>query len=120
MRTEGRLKVAAKKNTAKPVPQRGRDAILVLEKMRGGPLTFGEMIHSLRVGDELSLSTYAQRLGVSRQYLCDVEKGRRIVSAGTASAWAKKLGHAEAAFVKLALQAELDAAGVPLVVSVSA
>ena len=40
----------------------------------GGPLTFGMAVEALRIRDELSQSAFAKKLGVSRQYLCDVER----------------------------------------------
>jgi hypothetical protein len=57
---------------------------------------------------------------VSRAYLCDVEKGRRAVSVERAAEWARKLGYLQAQYVALALQAEVNAAGLKLRVSVEA
>jgi len=50
----------------------------------------------------------------------DVEKGRRGVSAERAARWARELGAPVHTFVKLALQAELDAAGLNYRVEISA
>ena len=58
--------------------------------------------------------------GVSRSHLCDVEKGRKVVSPERAAAWAKVLGFPETVFVKLALQEQLDRAGVRMTVQVEA
>jgi plasmid maintenance system antidote protein VapI len=87
---------------------------------RGGPLTFGALVRSIRETDEHTLEDLAKRLGVSRAHLCDIEKGRRAVSAERAARWARTLGYAEALFVKLAMQAELDAAGIKLKIDVKA
>jgi transcriptional regulator with XRE-family HTH domain len=95
-------------------------AVKYLEKLRGGPLTFGALLHSIRETDEHTLEDLAKRLGISRSHLCDIEKGRRAVSAERAARWARTLGYAEALFVKLAMQAELDAAGIKLRVDVKA
>jgi transcriptional regulator with XRE-family HTH domain len=95
-------------------------AMKYLEKLRGGPLTFGALVRSIRETDEHTLEDLAKRFGVSRHHLCDVEKGRRIVSAERAARWARTLGYPEALFVKLAMQAELDAAGIKLTISVEA
>ena len=62
----------------------------------------------------------ARRLGVSRSHLCDVEKGRKLVSPERAAAWAKVFGFPETVFVKLALQEQLDKAGVKMSVQVEA
>jgi len=96
------------------------DARRHLEKLIGGPLTFGLMIESTRLAEEMTLEPFARRLGVSRAYLCDVEKGRRKVSVERAAAWARKLGYLESQYVALALQAEVTAAGLNLKVSVKA
>jgi transcriptional regulator with XRE-family HTH domain len=96
------------------------DALQYLDKLRGGPLTLGAAIHALRTGDEETQEAFAKRLGVSVQHLSDVEKGRRRVSVERAARWAKALGHPPAVFVRLALQEELDAAGIKLKVSVEA
>ncbi|HEY2027715.1 MAG TPA: helix-turn-helix transcriptional regulator [Myxococcales bacterium] len=69
-----------------------------LEKLRGGPLTFGALVRSIRETDEHTLEDLAKRLGVSRPGLCDIEKGRRAVSAERAVRWARALGYPEALF----------------------
>ena len=52
-----------------------------LEKeILGSSLTFGMAVESLRIRDDFSQAALAKKLGISRQYLCDVEKGRRLVS----------------------------------------
>jgi transcriptional regulator with XRE-family HTH domain len=95
-------------------------AVKYLEKLRGGPLTFGAMLRSIRETDEHTLEDLSKRFGVSRSHLCDIEKGRRAVSAERAARWARVLGYPEALFVKLAMQAELDAAGIKLKIEVEA
>jgi transcriptional regulator with XRE-family HTH domain len=85
-----------------------------------GPLTLGGLLWSMRMCDEISQAEFARRLGVSRSHLCDVEKGRKVVSPERAAAWAKVLGFPETVFVKLALQEQLDRAGVKMSVQVEA
>lgn len=87
-----------------------RDAREALEELVG-PLTFGKILNAIRLGDELSLEAFAAKLGVSRAYLCDVEKGRRGVSVARAAEWASMLGESEPQFIRYALQAELNEAG---------
>lgn len=41
-------------------------------------LTFGEMLKVARVGRELRQADLAHDLQISTQYLCDLEKGRRL------------------------------------------
>ena len=85
-----------------------------------GPVTLGGMLWSLCMCDEISQAEFARRLGVSRSHLCDVEKGRKLVSPERAAAWAKVLGFPATVFVKLALQEQLDRAGVKMSVQVEA
>jgi transcriptional regulator with XRE-family HTH domain len=85
------------------------DAVKFLEKALGGPLTLAMLMNSIRVGEEWSLAEMGRKLGMSAQNVCDIEKGRRTVSPARAADFARRLGHSEALFVKLALQAMLDA-----------
>ena len=104
----------------RPAPSDGRvDALELLESLHG-PMTLGDMIWSLRDCDEVSQAAFAKTLGVSRSHLCDVEKGRKVVSPERAAAWAKVLGFPPTVFVKLALQEQLDRAGVKMNVEVEA
>jgi transcriptional regulator with XRE-family HTH domain len=43
-------------------------------------VTFVEMLLEIRAGHELSQQEMAARLGFTPQYLCDLEKGRRLGS----------------------------------------
>jgi transcriptional regulator with XRE-family HTH domain len=95
-------------------------AIKLMERLTGGPLTFGKMLQAVREGEELTLETFAKRIGVSRQNLCDIEKGRKGGSPERAARWARLLGYPEAQWVRLALQAELDAAGLKYRVEIAA
>jgi len=90
------------------------------ERILGGPLTFGAAVEGLRVGDEISQAAFARKLGISRQYLCDVEKGRRLVSPEQAARFAKAFGHPPSVLVRLALQDAVSASGLKLTVSVQA
>src|SRR5580700_9879882 len=94
------------------------DAMRFLEGLSGGPLTLGGLLSAIREGEEESQADLARRLGMSRQHLCDIEKGRKVVSPERAAAFAKILGYGEAQFVRLALQGMVDAAGLTLLVTV--
>jgi transcriptional regulator with XRE-family HTH domain len=85
-----------------------------LEKITGGPLTFGRMLQSIRLGEEQTLDVFARKLEVSRTNLSDIEHGRRGVSVERAARWAELLGYSQTQFVRLALQAQLDQAGLDL------
>ena len=84
-----------------------------------GALTFGEALESYRLGEQLPQKDFAQRLGISQSSLCDLEKGRRIPSAGRATAIAKKLKEPEAFWVQLAIQDSLREQDIKLKVHVA-
>ena len=96
------------------------DAMRILEKISGWPLTLGRAIESIRKSEELSQDECARKLGVSKSHLCDVEKGRKTVSSERAAKWARILGYPESVLVRLALQGELDAAGLKYRVDIKA
>jgi transcriptional regulator with XRE-family HTH domain len=92
----------------------------LMEELSGGPLTLGLAVESLRKGEGFSQEACAKRLKISKSHLCDVEKGRKLVSPERAAKWARLLGYPESALVQLALQAELDAAGLRYTVVIQA
>ena len=95
-----------------------RDAEAFLDEILGGPLTFGEALNAIRLCDERSLLDFAAQLGISRQHLCDVEKGRRTVSLARAAEWGRILGYGEALFARLAIEDQARAAGLEVEVIV--
>jgi len=101
---------------------RGRKsgAMKLLERISGGPLTLGRAIEAIRKSEELSQDECAKKLGVSKSHLCDVEKGRKTVSPERAAKWARALGYPESVLVRLAIQSELDAAGLKYKVEIEA
>jgi len=90
-----------------------------LEDLLGEPLTFGTMLISLRESEAWSQVEMARRLGITSQHLGQVEKGRKAVKPERAARWARELRHSEAHFVALALQAQVDDAGLGMRVSVA-
>ncbi len=90
------------------------------KKILGRDLTFGMAVESLRLRDDYSQTEFAKKLGVSRQYLCDIEKGRRLVSPEQAARFAKAFGHPPAVLVRLALQDAVTESGLRLIVKVEA
>lgn len=95
-------------------------AIQTLERLSGGPLTLGRALEAARKSEALSQASCAEKLGVSKSHLCDVEKGRKTVSPERAAAWARLLGYPESTFVRLAIQGALDAAGLRYRVGIEA
>lgn len=87
-----------------------------LAKISRKTLTLGNLLWSIREGDDLTQVEFSHLLCVSKQYLCDLEKGRRFVSPKAAAEYAKKLGYSEKQFVRLCLQDLLDREDINLVV----
>lgn len=91
-----------------------------LVSMRKCTSTFAMTVRAIRDGEEISLDQFARKLGVSRSHLCDIEKGRKGVSPERAARWAELLGYPATQFVRLAIQADLDAAGLKYNVDIEA
>ncbi|MBF0365299.1 MAG: helix-turn-helix transcriptional regulator [Oligoflexia bacterium] len=45
-----------------------------------GHVSFGEVLESERISLGLTQTVFAKKLGISKQELCDIEKGRRSIS----------------------------------------
>ncbi len=88
-----------------------------LEKL-SGKLTLGGFISAIRQAEEISQVAFAEKIQLSRQYLCDLEKGRRFVTPKAAAEFAKKLGYSPQQFVRLCLQDMLDRDGLKLIVDI--
>jgi transcriptional regulator with XRE-family HTH domain len=69
-----------------------------------GQLSFGEILRSFRLSDEMTLVGFAKKLNITSANLCDLEKGRKIPSPTRAAKIAKKLGLAEVFLIQVALQ----------------
>lgn len=76
-----------------------------------GKLTLAKVIRSTRLAEEFSQQEFAGKLEISKQHLCDVEKGRKLVSPARAWAWAKKLGYHPRQWAELALQDLIEKEG---------
>ena len=96
------------------------DTMRFLENVAGRPLTLGGLLESLRLSEEMSQAVFAKKLGISASHLCDIEKGRKVVSPERAARFAKILGRAQQQFVRLALQELVNEAGLKMKVDVAA
>lgn len=97
--------------TTKKMSVKSEKSLAFLKKLTRKKMSIGNMLWSIRECDELSQADFAKLLGVSRQYLCDVERGRRIVSPKTAAEFAEKLGYSPMHFIQIAIQDELNKYG---------
>lgn len=85
-----------------------------------GALSFGEILRSHRLSEELSQIEFAKKLHLSPANLCDLEKGRKIPSPLRATKIAKNLGLAAAFLIQVALQDALRLEKLDFKVSVAA
>ena len=84
-----------------------------------GVLTFAEWIFAFREGEKLSQKKMADLLGISKQSICNLEKGRRIPTPSRAALIAEKLGMIPESFIELALQDNLRKESLYYKVSIS-
>lgn len=91
-----------------------------LEELNGGPLTFSKLLQSLREAEGETQKDFAEKLGVSKQYLCDLEKGRRTATIEKAAIFAESLGYPATTFVKLVLKDQMREAGLDFQIQISA
>jgi DNA-binding XRE family transcriptional regulator len=78
----------------------------ILEK-EFGPVTFAMFMRVARTTLELNQAQMARKLGISRGTLCDIEKGRQLVSVAFAMKTAKKAGLVVEQAVEACLQDQL-------------
>ncbi|MCB1118533.1 MAG: helix-turn-helix transcriptional regulator [Chlamydiia bacterium] len=97
-----------------------KKTIQMLEKILGKPLTLADLLLAIRQGEEMTQSDFAKILGISKQYLSDVERERRFISPKIAASFAKKLGYSEEQFLQLCLQDLLTRNDFPYRVSLKA
>ena len=102
-----------KKTTSKTI----KSGSEILEEMLG-ELTFARLIKSHRKAWDYSQKELADKLGITKASLCDLEKGRRIPSPKRAWNIASVLGMCEPVWVQIALQDQLREQEIDLKISV--
>jgi transcriptional regulator with XRE-family HTH domain len=70
-------------------------------------MTFGGLIRSLRMSDEISQAELAKKLRVSRQFLSDVEHNRKDVGISFAKKVASALGYSIEPLLELLIRQQL-------------
>jgi transcriptional regulator with XRE-family HTH domain len=69
-----------------------------------GPLTFGRLLESHRLAEEISQVAMAKKLKITRQKLNDFESGRRFPSLGAAADMAEALGEHSATWISVVIE----------------
>ncbi len=85
-----------------------------------GPMTFGAFVTGMRTTIELTQSDLAKKLKVQRSMICDIEKGRVLVSPALAVKIARVGKFPEDLAVKYCLQDQLRKAKVNMTIEVEA
>jgi len=70
-------------------------------------MTFGGLVHSLRISDEISQVELAKKIGVSKQFLSDVEHNRKDVGIGFAKKISDSLGYSVEPLIELLIRDQL-------------
>ena len=96
------------------------DAVTFLEGLNKGPLSLGQLIAAIRLGEELTQPELAKKLGITKSSLNDLEKKRKLASPERAARYAKILGYPPQLFVQLSLQDQLRESGLKMTVEVKA
>ncbi len=101
--------------------RRGRvDALPFVETLIGGRISLGALLEAIRQGEDATQAKFAAKLRITKSHLCDIEKGRKLVSPERASRFAERLGYSSDQFVRLALQDAVDRAGLHYTIQVTA
>jgi len=91
-----------------------------LDALTGSSLNLPELLEAIRLSEEMSHTQFAAKLGISRSHLCDIEKNRTSVSLIRAIEFAEILGYSKDQFARLALQTQVNEAGLAYKVSIEA
>ncbi|MES2615804.1 MAG: helix-turn-helix transcriptional regulator [Bdellovibrionota bacterium] len=70
-------------------------------------VTFGEILRDLRECDGINQTDLAKKIGVSKQFLSDVERNRKIVSIAFAKKIATIMGYAVEPLIEIIIRDEL-------------
>ena len=70
-------------------------------------MTFGSLVHSLRISDKISQVVLAKKLGISKQFLSDVEHNRKDVGISFAKKIAEALDYSIEPLIELLIRDQL-------------
>ena len=84
-----------------------------------GSLTLADLLMIYREDKEMTQTQMADKLSISKQKLCDFEKGRRLPSVKMVAKWAKMLRHPQAVWIQIVLQDQFRRDNLNLKVSIA-
>ncbi|HND86180.1 MAG TPA: helix-turn-helix transcriptional regulator [Pseudobdellovibrionaceae bacterium] len=88
-----------------------KNAQRMFEKVNG-PFSFATFMLGIRTTLDLSQVEMAKRLKISKAALCEIEKGRTLVSPKAAVRYAKKAGFSQTVALEACLQDQLRKANI--------
>lgn len=88
---------------------KSNNAVNALEATKGiwDKMTFGGLVHSLRMSDEITQVELAKRIGVSKQFLSDVEHNRKDVGISFAKKISEALEYSIEPLIELLIRDQL-------------
>jgi DNA-binding XRE family transcriptional regulator len=89
------------------------------EEIFPGPMTFATVMIASRTYKDMTQTQMAKLLGISKSTLCDIEKGRQLVSVELAAKTARKCKMPVVVAVQAALNDQLRRAGLKFTVRAS-
>lgn len=86
-----------------------KDSLNALEATKNiwNEMTFGGLVRSLRISDEITQVELANRVGVSKQFLSDVEHNRKNVGIAFAKKVSDALGYSIEPLIELLIRDQL-------------
>ncbi|KTD24880.1 MULTISPECIES: helix-turn-helix domain-containing protein [Legionella] len=86
-----------------------KDSLNALEATKNiwNEMTFGGLVRSLRISDEITQVELANRVGVSKQFLSDVEHNRKDVGIAFAKKVSDALGYSIEPLIELLIRDQL-------------
>jgi DNA-binding XRE family transcriptional regulator len=91
-----------------------------LKEINKTAFSFGVLLASLRKADEVTQVELADKVGVSKGLICDIEKGRRNASLELATQIANALGYPKEPVIKQIFEDQLREAKLKLKVKLEA
>lgn len=93
-------------------------SLKAIEKITGVTLTLGKLLWAIRQSEDSSQLGFAEKLGISKQHLCDIEHDRKSVAPKLAATYTDILGYSKEQFNRLSLQGMIDREGLRYMIEV--
>ncbi|MEY8716922.1 helix-turn-helix domain-containing protein [Francisella philomiragia] len=75
-----------------------------METKEQNRLNLFDIVKTTRISKNITQTELATKLGISKQYICDIENNRKPITIELAKEFAKVLEHSERDFIEMTLQ----------------